>query len=352
MQHKIYKGKDVDRDILNAFLKKLKHILNDSEIQKIKNPDLANEISNNTISIIKNSIEKFLEGNTKNKDKILVRKLYNLSTKNLRMLLNKYFSYDQTPENTFEKFYNSYVIESDSEQKLKKFVEQKLKIMSNEISDKEFKSLLNNFKLFQESNNINSFDLLLKNKDIDSFLFYKLLKDYIQQYQHLHKPVKNILDFKSFYEQFLLTKYVIAYLKQKNETDVKIIHKNILPSNIYKELENEEISEDIEKEGIKILSSNLEKASNMRYEYNISSDYILNIIKIIKENSKNNQEFIAKLADIIVYLNNFSSKFKIYKTMDFYKTIIESNELFLDKIRNFYYNDPEIFGTKTSSYFQ
>ena len=86
MQHKIYKGKDVDINILNAFLKKLKHILNDSEIQKIKNPDLANEISNNTISIVKNSIEKFLEGNIKEQDKILVRKLYNLSTKNLRML--------------------------------------------------------------------------------------------------------------------------------------------------------------------------------------------------------------------------------------------------------------------------
>jgi hypothetical protein len=332
MQH----DKNKDGNILNDFLKKLKHILNESEIKKIKNPDLINEITDNTISIVKNSIEQFINNDNKEKEKLLVVKLYNLSTKNLRILLNKYFSQDSK---NFQEFYNIYVIENEDEKKIKYFLEQKLKIISSEMSDTEFKSVLNNFKLFQESNNINSFETLLKNRNIDSFLFYKLLKDYMHQYKHLH-TLKNILDFKSFYEQFLLSKYVMAYLKQKNDHNLKIIHKNSLPNYIYKELEMEEISDDIETEGIKILSYNLEKASNMRYEYNISSDFILNVIRLIKQHAKNNQEFITKLADIIVYLNNFSSKLK--KT-DIYKIVIESNELFLEKIRNFYYNDPEIF---------
>ena len=313
-----------------------------------------------------------------------------MTMKNLPKLIKLYLSQKNAP---FQKVFKYFITEDKDEKTIKLFLQSLLPLINSGNT-----YLVSNELIEYRNKNMEKFgDILQKIINIDdNTLRLRFIKEYLNQYLdsyqvdvhgNEYKMHKNVIQLELFYEKFMNTdisrrEYWRKYFEKKYdikiETEVELDdilkrlnidtkygenylkHKNIdikvpLISNTdeyirpeYSEILNGSITKEIENFGARSLSNALLKISNLRPEYEVNSDYIQTAIKAIKmqvddESKGTALKFIKKLGDTVIYLDEYVSGIPGYNVISIYNnTFIKADPIFINKIKNFDYNDPTI----------
>jgi hypothetical protein len=258
---------------------------------------------------------------------------------------------------TFKQFYNKFLDEDYDELEIKEFLSNKdfenilrhktktdVIIKMNELLDKdpEKKELIKN--IFEE---------------LDMQLIRRLIRTYLDQF---YEDPKDRVSFEIFVNKFLEDKYVQMYQNRQQNLKTLLAKKHkedearkqreidllfedvpvetvdlvdITPNINLISILNGPVTKDIKDHAAKLVSENLLKFSNMRIEYEIDSDYILDIINIAADTSRNVREFLTKIGNIIVYLISGLSKYEVYINKNTF--ILKPNDVFVKNIANVFY---------------
>ena len=258
---------------------------------------------------------------------------------------------------TFKQFYDKFLEEDYDELEIKEF-----------FSTKDFENILRHKTKEDVIIKINTlFEKepekleLIRNvfQQLDMQLIRRLIRTYLDQF---YDDPRNRFSFEIFVNRFLEDKYVQMYQNREKELKFLLETKEV-EDKVRKQKEIDllfeeapvvtvdliditsrtdlisilrgPVTKDIKDHAKKLLSDNLLKISNMRIDYDIDSDYIVDTIDIAANTSKNAQEFITKIGNVIVYLLSGLSKYEVYINNN--KVILKPNDIFIKNIENVFY---------------
>jgi hypothetical protein len=280
------------------------------------------------------------------KDKLPANKMYKLIQ-----------SYLKQHSLTFKQFYNKFLEEDYDELEIKEFFSSK--DFENILRYKTKKDVIIKInELFEKDPEKKAFIVNIF-QQLDVYLIRRFIRTYLDQF---YDDPKDRFSFEIFADNFLKDKYVQMYknrqrnlkllletkeeedkIRKQREIDLLFeedepftVDLNDITSNTSLiSILNGPITKDVKDYASKLLSEKLRAVSNMRIDYDIDSDYIVDTIDIAANTSKNTQEFITKIGNIIVYLLSGLSKYEVY--INNTTVILKPNDIFIKNIANVFY---------------
>ena len=251
------------------------------------------------------------------------------------------------------------------EQKIKKFLRELLKliVVFNSAFNKEEKrdiwfrieTEINNFKNdeYAPESRREIFDKLYNIRSYSGVeLFSNVIKNYLKQYSDLKEgKIESYKKFDVFLNEFIKSNETTFYLERekKYETlplerkermqmsiydkpvveDEKVIAKEVI------DLLNEQPVQNDIMEFSKIKLSNALLKVSILPEYDLNSDYIKDVLKYVKNNTKNTFEFLNKIITLITYLSKEVNNIVQFK----YKANINQKDYYIGTNNSFFINN-------------
>ena len=348
-------------EIVRNFLTILNNIYTDTDEIITKNKDdkalrktLIEERNNETLKQIdkfkkqKNVLPSTVEIIDSIIDKMPTKKMFKL----IKLYLKQ-------RELSFKQFYDKFLDEDYDELELKEFFSSKE--FEDIIKFKSKKDVI--LKLEELVEKDPEKENLIKNinKNLDMYLIRRLIRTYLDQF---YENPRDRFSFEVFVNRFFDDNYIKMYkdreakikLLIEKQTDEKETRKqkeidllfeedktssvivdliNITKDRNLIAILNGPVTKDIKDYATEMLSQNLLKVSNMRIDYNLDSEYIVNVIDIASHTSKNVRDFIEKIGNIIVYLISGLYNYEVITGNN--QTILKTNDVFIKNIKSVFY---------------
>jgi hypothetical protein len=359
---------DTEETRLKNFIKSL----NDFEERDVLEKKFNEFLLENT-TFDKNIFDKLLEsGKSSFQIKLIFQNYFEQYDMDLETFINISIERNDTEEDRLRIFLTGlkFILEKDNYNLIKEEFEN-------------FKE--NNYILFGKDVPENLEVLFNKIFNLDFYLFKKLRKQYLNQYMIEYDssmdfiknrvfkealPLKSIVPLEQFYNIFMESKEVQNYLENEIIRKTPIERKQKENSkNMLLELEKNKrkityelnqisvgsITDDIINKAEDELYSSLIKIRYYSLDRKISEyamnnkKYIIDLVDIIKKESKNAKDFVSKIENILIFL---SSTLNSYLDINFKKYISEEFPIlnnFKENIHNFYYNTPEALAVMTEN---